>query len=158
MAGSGGAVSGFVAVLAVLAVLGGVGACGRDGDQELSARIEKAASGGDDVLVDLAALTAFPWQRLHILEPYMSRARIEKELGFSWRHADRMEMDDGIALLAFVEDGKVVRHVAHRRDRGDLSDCFRPGGYAPLEAIFRCRREKSGFRRCLPASPPRPPS
>jgi hypothetical protein len=155
MAGSGGVATGFSGVLALLA---GAGACNRDGDQALSARIEKAASAGDDVLLDMAALTAFPWERLRILEPYMSRPRVEKELGFSWRHADRIRMDDGIALLAFVRDGEVVRHVAHRRDEGDLSDCFRPGGYAPTEATFRCRRKKSGHRRCLPASPSSPPA
>ena len=137
----------FGSILATAAILA-LGACDADGDQELSARIAVAASNGDSAVVDITKLTAFPWERLHVFGPYTTSEKIEKELGFSWRRSDAIEMFDHFALLVFVQNQRVVRFVVHDRGNGDLCGSHRQGGYLPSTAVFRCRKDSQGVPRC----------
>ena len=119
----------------VLAAL--CGACSRS-DDELGHRIANEVAKGAGTVVRMAALTDFPWEKLHVFSPYSTRDHIEAELGFAWPDADGTGIRDneGIALLVFVKSGAVVRYVAHPRNKGDFTGLRDPGGLSVSEAVF----------------------
>ena len=112
-------------------------------DRELEARLASAAAPGDGALVQVRQLTDFEWERFHVFPPYIRLSEIERELGFAWPTASETEIEyrDGIALLVFVREGKVVRFVEQSRRGADFASAFRPGGYTPADAVFVVREE-----------------
>jgi hypothetical protein len=123
-------------------------ACTSTRDQEVSRRISAAAEASDVSVVNVPELATFAWDRLIIFPPYTSSSQIEKELGFSWSESDWIEKRDDVALLVFVDQGRVVRFVDHPRGRGDFSKCHRTGGFGRTEAVFHFTRDASGWRTC----------
>jgi hypothetical protein len=116
-------------------------------DRPLSWRIWSAARKGKPAtVVSMPAVATFAWDRMHVFPPYMSARAIESELGFAWWQSDAMEWSDDIVPLVFVKDRHVVRYVKQDR-RTDFAGCYRPGGFARAEAVFRCV-ETPIDRRC----------
>jgi hypothetical protein len=60
------------------------------------------------------------------------------ELGFPCPRTRRanIEARDDVALLLFVHDRRVARHLAQKRSKGDFSRLHHIGGYARAEAVF----------------------
>ena len=86
----------------------------------------------------MADATPFAWERLYVFAPYTPAEEIQRELGFAWPEARRtgIEERDGVTLLVFVKDRRVVKHLAFPRNLGDFSMIRKPGGFTPEEAVF----------------------
>ncbi len=132
----------FLGVLLVLALTLGPA----QPDVALAARLAEAAARPAGHEVRLAELTDFTWERVHVFRPYSTRESIERELGFSWDGADAtgIARNEGIALLVFVEDGQVVRHVVQSRASGDLAYLEGLSPFTPESAVFVVRVEDHG--------------
>jgi hypothetical protein len=141
-----------ISVLATLWLLGCSGS-----DRELEARLASAAARGVGTLVQVRQLTDFEWDRLHIFPPYIRLSEIDRELGFAWPTASEtgIQNREGIALLVFVRQGKVVRFVDQPRRDSDFASAFRPGGYSPAEAVFVVRESlwPGGPQRVMARTP-----
>lgn len=80
--------------------------------------------------VDLAAAVPGTWNRVCILGPYSSNAVAKQVLGFDWDAESRssIKTNEGISLLLFVQDQRVVDYVEHSRAAGDFTNlagrCF----------------------------------
>src|SRR5437763_1140746 len=134
----------------LLAVIAALEAGCSHSDRRLERRIASEADKGAGTVVHLSSLTDFSWDELHIFAPYTSQGTIDAQLGFAWSEAAATGLSDnkGIALLVFVKDGKVVRYVAHPRNKGDFADVTPPRrGLAPAAAVFVVRIENRGQPR-----------
>jgi hypothetical protein len=87
---------------------------------------------------------AFQWDRVHVFAPYSDKQSVEKELGFRWSGFSRttIEVLDGVALVVFVRNGKVVHWYEHPRGKGDLAYLDNNKGYARSESKFRIEGRK----------------
>jgi hypothetical protein len=117
-------------------------------DHELARSIEASARHGDVAILDMSETAAFPWDRLFVFEPYTSSEEVERELGRSWWHSDRIEMFDTFTLLVFVKGDRVVRFVDQPLGTG-FAGCSRKGGFPRESARFRCVTDGTG-RTCRP--------
>jgi hypothetical protein len=94
----------------------------------ISSNIQRALSekGG----VDLAATVPGQWERVCVLGPYSNNATASQTLGFPWDVESHSSIvsNDGISLLLFVQDSKVIAYTEHERRFGDFSNlsgrCF----------------------------------
>ena len=81
-------------------------------------------------LVDLSSAIPGQWERVCILGPYSENTAAKKALGFEWNVEanSTISRNDGISLLIFVQDNKVVSFIEHSRRHGDFSNlttrCF----------------------------------
>jgi hypothetical protein len=118
--------------------------CSTDGDAALAGAIAEVVQRGDGAVLRMADLTEFPWDRLYVFVPYTTPAQIERELGLPcpWTRRASIESRDDVALLLFVHDGRVTRHLAQRRGKGDFTLLRRAGGYAKDEAVFEVDRRR----------------
>lgn len=126
-------------ILALLLVAG----CG-DGGVSPSVRdqLKSSVSSGATSFDFAAADPTFSWDRMHVFGPYSGQADVEKELGFRWSDYGRTTIgsSDGVVLLVFVRDGKVVYWYEHPRDAGDLAPLDNDQGYTRTEAKFAIER------------------
>ncbi len=76
--------------------------------------------------------TAFPgtWEKVCVLGPYSNDNIAKTTLGFEWSAETKtsIQTNEGISVLLFVQDSKVVSFVEHPRNHGDFSNlttqCF----------------------------------
>jgi hypothetical protein len=123
---------GVIATFVLLAL-----ACERT-DESLARRMTAAATADGDPLphvLTMRALTDFEWDRMVALKPYMTSAQVEKDLGCRWSLAGIMELTDSFIVVVFVHRGRVTRFVELKH--ADFH--YRPGGYTPQTAVFRCQ-------------------
>jgi hypothetical protein len=89
----------------------------------------------------MSELAPFEWSKLYVFNPYTSSAQMERELGFRWSDAARVDLvdDEGAVVLAFVRDEQVVRHVKLRRRKGDFAvpGPGQPGPFLRAKAVFK---------------------
>jgi hypothetical protein len=73
--------------------------------------------------VDLAQAYPEPWDRVCVLGPYSDNAAAKAALGFDWDVDGNsvIHRNDGLALLLFVREQRVVAAVEHPRRSGDFS-------------------------------------
>jgi hypothetical protein len=98
---------------------------------------------GPGAVIDFAEVAPFPWDRLYIFGPYTSPEHVHKCLGFGWpeyRWASIRD-SDGVNLVVFVRDRKVVHWFEFPRKNGELGYLDDPKGYTREEARFRVQRE-----------------
>lgn len=90
-------------------------------------------------VIDISSITDFSWDRLYIFEPYTSPTWLDAALGSSWRTncSTRIEYSDGVTLLLFMKNGKVM-HCADYPRSTDFQVPWPPpeGGYSPRQARF----------------------
>ena len=129
-----------------LALAGSVVACAPDKatpnlGERLAAEIETAAERKQPLRV--ADATPFTWERLHVFPPYTPAEEISRDLGFAWPDAKRTRIEerDGVTLLVFVEERRVIEHLNFPRKRGDFSMIVKAGGFTPSEAVFAIQPE-----------------
>ncbi|HUF64139.1 MAG TPA: hypothetical protein VMN36_18825 [Verrucomicrobiales bacterium] len=96
--------------------------------------------------IELDAITAFRWTRVHLFGPYTSEEAVQQELGFRWQGFRRSAVgrSDSVVLVVFVEGERVVHWFDQARAEADFLKAIRPGGYGPEDAVFR--RERHGDR------------
>ena len=78
------------------------------------------SQGGD---VDLAKAYPANWDRVCILGPYSDNATAKSALGFDWdiEGQTAIHTNDGLSLLLFVRQDKVLAAVEHPRAMGDFT-------------------------------------
>lgn len=142
--------AGLLSIVAGFAIF--AGSCTRTSgpDDELARQIAVAVQAEEATVVNLTSLATFSWDRLFVFPPYTAPSHIEKELGASWSESGRIEKLDTFTLLVFVNGGRVVRFVEQPREGSDFADCYRPGGFRPAGAVFRCAKDTEGWRQCKP--------
>ena len=92
---------------------------------------------GDVPVVDFAKITTFSWDKLYIFEPYTSAEEIEDIFGNRFTApVTTIETNDGVTLLVFAKDGRVVQYLEYGRNRADFADAHNETGYLFQEARF----------------------
>lgn len=114
-------------------------------DSDISKRLAQQFDKGAEP-IDLAQLGPPSWQRVCVLPPYTTNAHAEQVLGFKWDAEGNtgIASSDGINVLAFVRDAKVIAYVEHPRSRGDLS-VLKPRCLAQASAKLVRRVASSGW-------------
>ena len=80
--------------------------------------------------VNLAAAVPGNWEKVCVLGPYSTNETAKKALGFEWSAESKTSIttNEGISLLLFVRENKVIAYVEHPRNHGDFSNltaqCF----------------------------------
>jgi hypothetical protein len=92
---------------------------------------------GEIPAVDFAKITTFSWDRLYIFEPYTSTEELDHIFGNERRSFNTsIESNDGIILLVFTKDGRVVQYLDYGRGLGDYAYANNEAGYLLQEARF----------------------
>ncbi len=136
----------YFAVLVFFNVLEYLGFFQTGFKRTIAEAVQKKRGNPNKVIIDINSLSRFQWDKLHIFTPYMSYEDIKAELGFDWPYAKMtgIEWDDGICLLVFVKDTKVVKYLVYPRHVGDFLTIGKKGGYSPEEAVFEVKEEDWG--------------
>lgn len=80
--------------------------------------------------VNLATAVPGTWEKVCVLGPYSNNETAKKTLGFEWNAETKttIQTNEGISLLLFVQENKVIAYVEHPRNHGDFSNltpqCF----------------------------------
>ena len=108
----------------------------------VSKRIAASVSSNDSRPIDFAQITDFDWDRVYCFNAYSGQSGIEKTLGFSWPGlgGSEVEMSEGVTLIVFVKNGRVVRSFDHPRWKGDFGGIDNPHGLTRAEARFVVHR------------------
>ncbi len=111
-----------LAPLAIAILL--LSACAKDDEQSISQRLTTEFDASTSAPIDLAKLGPSTWQKVCILGPYTSDKEAEQILGFKWNSKQKSSItqNDGINLLIFVKEQKVLAYAEHPRDKGDFSE------------------------------------
>lgn len=92
---------------------------------------------GEISVIDFAKITTFSWDRLYIFEPYTSTDKIEHIFGNRFTApVTTIETNDGVTLLVFAKDGRVVQYLEYGRNEADFADAHNETGYLFQEARF----------------------
>ena len=98
--------------------------------------VDSAASENDPLR--LAKVTGFPWDRAEILVNYKPGGRPgDCPFQWDWSREEREALiaADGLTVIVFVRNGKLVDYLEIRRDRVEFVAVRNP--YTPETAIFR---------------------
>jgi hypothetical protein len=99
-------------------------------DSTSSAIAKQFAQSKGTSIINLAAAVPGTWEKVCVLGPYSNDNTARKTLGFEWSAETKtsIQTNEGIAVLLFVQDNKVVAFVEHPRNHGDFSNlttqCF----------------------------------
>jgi len=101
--------------------------------------LEEAVAEPAATSFQLSEHTGFEWDRVHIFPPYTGAQQVDPVLGAGTFAALDTEIEslDGIVLVIFCNEGKVVSSHDLRRGPTDLSSCLAPEGLTPEQASFR---------------------
>ena len=72
--------------------------------------------------IDFSKAVPFHYEKVCILGPYTVNKSAEQALGFYWDVEKETEIsgNDGINLIAFIKENKVISYVEHSRGKGDF--------------------------------------
>jgi hypothetical protein len=80
--------------------------------------------------VNLTTVVTGNWDKVCVLGPYSNNDSAKRTLGFEWNAESKTSIrtNEGISLLLFVSENKVISYVEHKRSSGDFSNlttqCF----------------------------------
>jgi hypothetical protein len=94
--------------------------------------------------INLSEAVSGEWDRLYIFHPYTTEQMIIDTLGFQWDEKTSIHSHDGISLLVFTKDRKLVKYIEHTRNQGDFNNLYLKEGYERSEAIFVIDPERKG--------------
>jgi len=88
--------------------------------------------------IALKDFTAFAWTEVHIFSPYTPIEEISAATGSRWPllASSRIETDDGITLLVFMDGDRLVRWVEIDRGIADYSDVAGGSPFTRETAVF----------------------
>jgi len=95
-----------------------------------SAAISRQFDESKGISVNLATAVPGSWEQVCVLGPYSTNQTVKKTLGFEWSAETKtsIQTNDGISLLLFVQEKKIITFVEHPRNHGDFSNlsgqCF----------------------------------
>lgn len=108
--------------------------------KKLELAVSKKTDNKDPVVVNIAQLTDFDWDRMFVFAPYTDVATVQKTLGYAWEGARISLIDsmDRFHLLVFTKQGKVVKYFEYPRGAGGFE--FAPTdwseGFTKDTAVF----------------------
>ena len=112
-------------------------------DSALGDRIVSELNKSPRTPVRIVSITPFDWDELFLFMPYTPAQFMDRELGFHWPDAKRVDLmyDEGAVVFAFVANRQVVRYIKLRRGRADFGI---PGPgvshrFSPETAVFILR-------------------
>jgi len=105
--------------LAALIALTALAGCS-DGHR-ISATVAEQFDRGDSI--DLSQVGPATWDRVCVLGPYSINKDAEAALGFPWdaEANTSIAMSDGVNVLVFAHEQRVVAYTEHPRNKGDFS-------------------------------------
>jgi hypothetical protein len=120
----------------------------------VSTALSKQIQRGAGATVDFAEVAPFAWERVYVFGPYTSHDQIHTSLGFHWAEVGRttIESNEGVNLVVFVHDGKVVHWFEHPRHE-ELEGLADSDGYAREHSKFLVYRV--GPEQRLALAPPK---
>jgi hypothetical protein len=95
-----------------------------------SSVIAKQFTESKGAFVNLSTAVSGTWEKVCVLGPYSNDDIAKKTLGFEWSAETKtsIQTNEGISVLLFVQDSKVVSFAEHPRNHGDFSNlttqCF----------------------------------
>jgi hypothetical protein len=97
-------------------------------------------------VVDFARVGPSDWERVYFFHPYTPPEYIQRSLGFRWPDVDQTSIasNDGVNLVVFVRDERVVGWFEHARNRGDLKELATAAGFPRDRAQFRVSHDQEG--------------
>ncbi len=95
--------------------------------------------------IKLNKITNFDWERVCIFSPYTPVTEINTSLGFDWKQADKINLQDDEVncLIVFINNKKVVKYILFPRNKGDFSNLYQQC-YANERAIFKIQKRDNG--------------
>jgi hypothetical protein len=124
-------------------------------EKPIAAAMQSAFSASGRKSLDLAIAVPRPWERVCILGPYTDNTAAAKLLGFPWdvKAQSAVGMNDGIALLLFVQGQQVVSQVDYPRTAGDFANltqrCF-----TRSQAKFQVKPSPENWPTLVPVTVP----
>lgn len=96
----------------------------------------------EKIIINFQSLTDFKWDKLYIFFPYTPTDEIINTLGFNWSKVEKTSIwcDEGINLLVFVSNERVVKYIEYPRNYGDFLSLNKKV-FTPQEAIFELRKQ-----------------
>ncbi len=99
---------------------------GNPSSQAIAAQFDESKGAS----VNLATAVPGQWEKVCVLGPYSTNETAKKTLAFAWdvKNKTSITTNEGISLLLFLQENKVVAYVEYPRNRGDFSNltaqCF----------------------------------
>ena len=111
-------------------------------NEEVAEGIASAVDQGPGTRLKLADNTDFEWDKVCIFGPYTEDARIDTVTGISGaaKRAHDIRSNDGINVVMFIDNDRIVRAVSVRRDLGDFGPELVSRCYLKDEAVFFVRK------------------
>ena len=93
---------------------------------------------GELPCVDIPSTMNFAWDSLYVFRPYRSPDEIDSIIGRFWLGSrfTSIETNEGISLLVFTKNGRVVQYIEFTRGRGDFAYADNGAGYAYQKSCF----------------------
>lgn len=127
-------------VLIALSVVG----CGPS--DPTSRSIANTVAGGPGTRLTLAEVATFPWDRVCIFGPYTPNDEVDAvtRIPGAARRAFDIRSHDGINVLMFIQNDRVIASVAHGRRYGDFGPEVVRKCYPRERAVFLVRQQAAG--------------
>jgi len=91
-------------------------------ENEISKSIYSQLKQSEWKVIDFSKTVPFQYEKVCILGPYTTNESAEQALGFYWDVQKETEIstNDGINLIVFIKENKVISYVEHSRAKGDF--------------------------------------
>ena len=91
-------------------------------ENEISKSIYSQLKQSEWKVIDFSKIVPFQYEKVCILGPYTTNESAEQALGFYWDVQKETEIstNDGINLIVFIKENKVISYVEHSRAKGDF--------------------------------------
>lgn len=135
------------AVALVVAMIGVLLICERRQlVDDLALRIEAVANNKNE-FINLAAITSFSWDKVHVFCPYTSPDKICATLGYPWWWASStgIQTTESFFLLVFVKSGHVRQYCMFPRIKGDFEGTTKCFTMTKHNAVFLSELEMSVY-------------
>lgn len=122
-------------------VFAALGAMGCGSNDSISTSIASSVNRGPGTRVALVDHAAFPWERACVFGAYTSDRDVDAVTGIQGaaKRAYDIRSNDGINVLMFIHEGRIVASVAHRRSLGDFGPEIAGKCYLRAQAVFLVR-------------------
>ena len=115
-------------------------------DKSISSSIGTTVKRGVGTKIVFADYAIFNWSRACVFGPYTPDETVESVTGIHGAATKAFDIrsNDGIDVLMFLGDDRVVHSVRHRRDQGDFGPEVVGKCYPRAEAVFVVRTPPPG--------------
>lgn len=116
-----------------------------NGDKDINQNILMQLELNSFKFVDLREVVPVPWQTFCAIGPYVSNEYVENLIGFKWnvKRYSSISSNDGITLLLFINENKVIAYAEYPRSKGDFLE-LKPQCLNREKATLKVKRENEG--------------